>query len=342
MKKNILLIAFSLIAFLTIPAHGNDNEFTVLQWNVWQEGTKVPGGYEAIANEIARLKPDFVALSEVRNYNNTRFCDRIVASLKERGITYYSFYSYDSGLLSKHPITDSTTIYPEKDDHGSIYRLTASAYGKEFAIYTAHLDYQDCAYYNVRGYDGTTWKECERPKTVEEVLKRNDASKRDDAIRAFIHYANKDLAEGRIVVLGGDFNEPSHRDWTESNKDLYEHNGMVIGWTATTLLEQAGYSDAYRVLFPDPLTHPGFTYPSDNEQITPENLTWAPQSDERERIDFVFYQGKGIKPTEALIFGPENCIAYSKRTPNQSKDPFLKPLSVWPTDHKGLWVKFNF
>ena len=33
------------------------NEFTVLQWNVWQEGTMVPGGYDAIVNEIVRLKP---------------------------------------------------------------------------------------------------------------------------------------------------------------------------------------------------------------------------------------------------------------------------------------------
>lgn len=44
-------------------------EFTVLQWNIWQEGTMVKGGYEAIVNEIVRLKPDFVTLSEVRNYN---------------------------------------------------------------------------------------------------------------------------------------------------------------------------------------------------------------------------------------------------------------------------------
>lgn len=67
------------------------SEFTVLQWNIWQEGTKVTGGYDAIVDEIIRLKPDFVTFSEVRNYNNTRFCDRIVQSLKAKGETYYSF-----------------------------------------------------------------------------------------------------------------------------------------------------------------------------------------------------------------------------------------------------------
>ena len=104
------------------------------------------------------LKPDFVTFSEVRNYNKTNFTARVCASLKEKGLSYYSFYSYDTGLLSKHPITDSLTVFPEKDDHGSIYRLTSSVNGHKVAVYTSHLDYLDCAYYNVRGYDCSTWK----------------------------------------------------------------------------------------------------------------------------------------------------------------------------------------
>lgn len=84
-----------------------------LQLNVWQEGTMVEGGYRALVDELVRINADFVMLSEVRNYENTRFCDRITVSLKERGKNYYSFYSYDSGLLSKYPIIDSTTVFPE-------------------------------------------------------------------------------------------------------------------------------------------------------------------------------------------------------------------------------------
>ena len=114
--KKLLLICLLLMASIFGKSQ-NKSEFTVLQWNIWQEGTKVPGGYDAIVNEIVRLKPDFVTFSEVRNYNNTRFCDRIVQSLKKKGETYYSFYSYDSGLLIRHPITDSLTVFPEKDDH---------------------------------------------------------------------------------------------------------------------------------------------------------------------------------------------------------------------------------
>lgn len=318
------------------------NEFTVLQWNIWQEGTKVPGGYDAIVNEIVRLKPDFVTFSEVRNYRNTRFCDRIVQSLKEKGETYYSFYSYDSGLLSRHPITDSLTVFPEKDDHGSIYKMTSTIHGHKIAVYTAHLDYLNDAYYNVRGYDGSTWKEIPIPQTVREVLEVNDASLRDDAIRDFIAAAQQDIAEGSIVILGGDFNEPSHLDWIRATKDLYDHNGMIIPWTVPLLLDNKGFIDTYRELYPDVLAYPGFTFPADNPLVEVEKLTWTPKSDERERIDYVFYYPHpAIQLKDAVIFGPKGCIAKSQRVTEESKDRFLLPIDVWPTDHKGLLVTFE-
>lgn len=339
MRKFLLMWVFLLL--VVAGKAQKAGEFTVLQWNIWQEGTSVPGGYDAIVNEIVRLKPDFVTFSEVRNYNNTRFNDRMVASLKEKGLDYYSFYTRDTGLLSKHPITDTLTVFPENEDHGSIYRLVSSVGGHKVAVYTAHLDYLNCAYYNVRGYDGSTWKEIPVPTSVEEVLAVNVASQRDDAIRKFMEVARKDVADGYSVIIGGDFNEPSHRDWLEANKDLYDHNGFVIPWTVTTLLEEAGFVDAYRKIYPNPLTHPGFTYPSDNLLKEPGKLTWAPKADERDRIDFIFYQGKGIEAKKAVVFGPKGSIVRNQRVQETSKDKFLTPKGVWPTDHKGLLVTFS-
>lgn len=113
-------------------------EVTVLQWNVWQEGSVVPGGFEAIVDEIARLRPDFVTFSEVRNYNNTDFSQRITEALKQRGETYYGFYSYDSGLLSRYPIEENITVFPENKDHGSIYKLTTRI-GKRPSAFIPHI-----------------------------------------------------------------------------------------------------------------------------------------------------------------------------------------------------------
>ena len=59
------LLLITLLLLVSVCAKSQKgNEFTVLQWNVWQEGTMIPGGYDAIVNEIVRLKPDFVTFSE--------------------------------------------------------------------------------------------------------------------------------------------------------------------------------------------------------------------------------------------------------------------------------------
>ncbi|MEG1728307.1 MAG: endonuclease/exonuclease/phosphatase family protein [Bacteroidaceae bacterium] len=335
--------SFILLLLWTVgTAWGKSNkEFTVLQWNIWQEGTSVKGGYEAIVNELERLQPDFVTFSEVRNYKQTNFIARLISSLKARGLSYYGFYSYDTGLLSKHPLTDSTAVYPEKNDHGSIYRLTSEIHGRKIAVYTAHLDYLNDAYYEVRGYDGNSWKEIPIPTRVDEVLRRNALSFRDEEMNTFLLAARQDTKEGTIVVLGGDFNEPSHLDWTEETKNVRDHHGFVIPWPQTLALEEEGFIDAYRKLYPNPLTHPGITFPTDNEHVTVERLTWAPLADERDRIDYIFYKGKGIEVKSCAIFGPEGTIAYGQRKPNTHSDRFLKPLGVWPTDHKGLFCTFR-
>lgn len=320
-------------------------ELRVLQLNIWQEGTSVPDGYAALVDEIAYADADFVMLSEVRNYCDTRFCDRIVESLRAKGKTYYSFKSKDSGLLSRFPISDSVTIFPEKDDHGSMYKLGATLpEGQKVSVYTTHLDYRNCAYYRVRGYDGSTWAELPEPDTdLASILADNVASQRDDAIRLFIADAARDAAAGHLILLGGDFNEPSHLDWTEATRDSADHRGMVVPWTVTTLLDEAGYADAYRVKYPNPVTHPGYTYPADCPGAEMRQLLWAPKADERERIDFIFYRpDKRLKLKEVTIFGPRGSVQRGQRMMEDSQDLFLLPSTAnWSTDHKGVLATFR-
>ena len=350
--KRIISKVLSLVLFiLLIPVvfafknntEKNKHQITVLSLNIWQEGTKVEGGYEAIVNEIARLKPDFITLSEVRNYKNTRFCDRITQSLNEKGLTYYSFFSDDSGLLSKYPISDSLTIFPLKNDHGSIYKLKTTIHGIPFAVYTAHLDYLNCAYYLPRGYNGNTWMKLRKPVVDEKKIeKMNSASKRGDAIRNFIEDANREFENGATIILGGDFNEPSHMDWTEETKDLYDHNGLVFNWTVTALLAENGYIDSYREMYPSVIKNPGFTYPSSNKDKPIKKLTWAPSADERERIDFIFYKTPGALSLKSIkIVGPNTSIKKSEVIIEETEDEFIEPLEVWPTDHKGLFAVFE-
>lgn len=338
MNRLLVLLCF----VLSLNALRAADDFTVLQWNVWQEGTSVKGGYEAIVNEIVRLKPDFVTLSEVRNYHNTNFTKRLTEALHQRGETYYSFYSYDTGLLSRYPITDSLTIFPCKDDHGSIYRLLCTARGHRFAVYTAHLDYLNDTYYEVRGYDGNSWHVMAPLTDKAELLRRNALSKREEAIQRFLTQAAKDEALGYHIILGGDFNEPSMLDWTERTRYLYDHHGVVLAWPVSKLLAEAGFTDAYRAVYPNELTHPGFTFPADNVDVSPSRLSWTPLADERERIDFIHVKGRKLRVMDAAIFGPQGSIAYGRRVANPTQcERFIQPLATWPTDHKGVWVKLR-
>lgn len=338
MRKSLFCLLFALLA---VGGAARTRSFSVLQWNIWQEGTQVEGGYEAIVNELVRLRPDFVTLSEVRNYHGRDFIARLCASLSRRGLRYYGFRSDDTGLLSAHPIARFDTVHALRNDHGSVYKLESEIYGRKIALYTAHLDYLNDTYYEVRGYDGNTWREMPPLTDTAEIRRRNNLSMRDEAIADFLAEARRDEARGYIVVLGGDFNEPSVLDWTRRTRHLYDHHGVVMAWPATAALQRAGFSDCYRQAHPNELKHPGFTFPADNPQVEARRLTWAPKSDERDRIDYLFFKGKGLRVERAALFGPAGCIAYGRRVPLGTREDLIEPLGVWPSDHKGLFVIFK-
>ncbi|MBV7532982.1 endonuclease/exonuclease/phosphatase family protein [Chitinophaga sp. sic0106] len=334
-----LLTTLALLLF-ALTTSAQNKQLSILQLNIWQEGTIVPGGYDAIVAEIDRLNPDIVTLSEVRNYNNTRFCDRIVASLAAKGKQYYSFFSNGAGVMSRTPITDSSTVF---EGQGEIYKLITKASGREIAVYSAHLDYLNYAVYLPRGYDGVTWKKLPAPVTnIDTIMASNLASKRDEAIAAFLKTAAADKKAGRLIFLGGDFNEASHLDWTSATSQLFDHHGVTANWTCSAMLYQQGFKDSFRELYPNPVTHPGFTFPADNTAVPVCKLAWAPDADERERIDFIyFYPDKKLKVLKSNVVGPAGSIIRNQRGKETGKDVFMEPVGVWPTDHKGLLTVFE-
>ncbi|PCH73714.1 MAG: endonuclease [Flavobacteriaceae bacterium] len=343
--KTLRFLALLFVAafFLQCESSNEKTVLNVLQFNVWQEGTIVDHGFEAIINEIIHTEADLIALSEVRNYKETNLAERMVTALKEKGFIYYSEKSEDTGILSKYPIIAQMNVYPLKNDHGSITKAIIDVKGVEIAFYSGHLDYLNCAIYLPRGYDGSTWEQLDAPITdLKEIEKINLASERDDAINAFIKDALSEQKKGRIVIYGGDNNEPSHLDWIVENKHLYDHNGVVMPWNNTINLEKNGFVDAYRKQYPNPLTHPGFTYPADNPLVPMSKLAWSPKADDRDRIDFVFYlPNEQLTLKKVKILGPKGDVSYGKRVLEETSDVFIAPLSVWPTDHKAVWVEFE-
>lgn len=342
MLKNGYYLIFCLFITFSCVAQ-KEQPLKVLQFNIWQEGTIVPGGFNAIIDEVIRTDADLIALSEVRNYNDKSLAERLVKALAEKGLTYYSERSEDSGILSRYPIISQSAVYPLENDQGSITKAVIKVKNTEIAFYSAHLDYKHCSIYLPRGYDSSTWKKLDHIVTDSlTIATDNLASKRDEAISAFITDALNEKSLGRLVILGGDLNEASFLDWTENTKDLFDHNGVVMPWHNSLELDKAGFIDAYRKIYPDPVSHPGFTFPADTPLVPIEKLAWAPDADDRDRIDYIFYfPSDKLELKDVKIIGPKGSIVRNKRQLETSEDPIDTPDGIWPTDHKNVLAVFK-
>ena len=318
-------------------------EVKVLQLNLWHGTNTVPEGFKGLVSIIDQTDPDIVLLCEVNNHNNRDFISRLTDTLQVLGKTYYGHPTQQStGIISKYPSDNQQTCcYP--DGKGPITKAYISIKDKTFAVYSAHLDYRHYECYLPRGYSGATWEKIDAPVTnPDSVLKANRISQRDEAIAAFTEDAKAEIAKGHLVLIGGDFNEPSHLDWQADTKDLRDHNGAIINWDCSVMLQEMGMIDTYRKIYPDAVKYPGFTFPSPNKHVEMKKLTWAPEVDERDRIDFVYYYpDASLTLVDAKIVGPSGSIIRSKEVGNDSSDTFIEPKGIWPTDHKGNFVIFK-
>ncbi len=348
-----LLLVFSIVT-LVLARPSSAQTLRVLQFNIWQEGTSVPGGVDKIAEVIIQSKADVVAFSEVRNYHGEDWHAKILAAIKAKSpeSTFQGQYvGGDVGLISRIPIASTVAVFDEtKADKGSImaYRLSCPG-GREVTVCSAHLDFKHYALNWVRGYHGgdPDWKMIDddhdgvpdRRTDAAAILKYNRESRRGAAIQAFITFAQAERAAGRAVVLAGDLNEASHLDWTEKAKNFASHYGVVLPWDNSLALAKAGFRDTWRVLFPDEVTHPGFTWPA--TAFEKKTTTWTLLSDERDRMDFI-YASPDLRPSAAWIVGPRTCFVGKQKVGDPGADPFLCSDLPWPSDHKGVMVELAY
>ena len=121
------------------------------------------------------------------------------------------------------------------------------------------------------------------------------------------------------VFVVGDFNEPSHLDWTERAASAARHP-IKVEYPNSLAMIKAGFTDAYRAIYHDEMKHPGYTWSSFYKFDDPTT--------HHDRIDFVYFKGKGIKLTEVKIVG-EN-----------QKDADIV-ISPYPSDHRAVVANFK-
>lgn len=346
-NKRIYTILGLLLLVCLKPEAKEKTSFNVLQLNIWHGGTKVPDGYQSILNVLDEMNADVVFLCEIRDGVN--FIPKILKDLEARGKVYYGeTLGLSVGILTKFkPNSFEKCCIVPGDEGRAMLKANITITGKPVSFYSCHLDYLHYECYMPRGYSGTTWQKIDHPITDEAtVLEANRLSYRDESIRAFIEDAQTEISKGHSVIMGGDFNEPSHLDWQADSKDLWDHNGAIINWDCSVMLYGAGFKDAYREKHPDAVKFPGFTFPAGNktaEEAKLEKLAWAPEVDERDRIDFIYYQpvNRNIVMVNSQLVGPSETVIRGKIVDNDTNDKFVTPKCVWPTDHKGNLVTFK-
>lgn len=314
--------------------------FTLLQLNLWIECTKVEHAPQYLVEQIAALQPDVATFCELyKGPEDNPVVPYLIEQLKRQGITYYSARVDGRAVISKFPIEGSQRV------NQWLCKVLLNIHGNKVTVYPAHSEYRYYTCYYPRGYnDGSTdWNKLPAPVTdVSKMIEVCDKSDRVASMQAFIDDATAERQKGHLVIMAGDLNEPSCLDWQCNTKDLFGHRGCIVDWSASKLLLNSGYKDAYRVKHPDAAKFPGFTFPAGNEDVAPDKLSWALEADERERIDFVYYYPDSrIKVKKAVIVGPSSSIVEGKRVKETSCDEFVEPLNGhWCSDHKGVLVTF--
>jgi endonuclease/exonuclease/phosphatase family metal-dependent hydrolase len=135
-----------------------------------------------------------------------------------------------------------------------------------------------------------------------------------------------DLHETGIpVFLTGDFNAPSHADWTEAVVGTRPFVDYSVDWPVSRAVTAAGFRDSFRDTYPDPVTHPGLTWWAKRRQIRDFN---PGDGDPQDRIDFVWYAGPATVTSSEIVGESEAAGVSIAVTP-------------WPSDHRAVVSSFD-
>ena len=125
------------------------------------------------------------------------------------------------------------------------------------------------------------------------------------------------------VFFTGDFNEPSHLDWTEeaAQAGIYP---IKVAYPTSMQVSKIGLKDAFRELFPDPVKVPGFTWPAGTYPDSPNPSV----ADPHDRIDFIYFAGKKVQVKNVQRLG-------------EATETSDIAFANYPSDHRAVLATFK-
>lgn len=255
-----------------------------------------------IINIIKKANPDIIGIQETKcNKSNTSvakyIADSISYNVYDQSKQYYSYGT--NAILSRFPI-----ISVSPNDFGVCIQINEWKFGV-FNIHLASYPYQPYQFAGIKSYPEEIF-----PFITTEIEAIEFATQaRIPTIKKIfeeINYFNSlDKLDGIIIM--GDMNEPSHRDWTSATVKAGRHP-CSVEYPTIKYIEDNGFIDIYRHHNPDPVTHPGFTW------------IWKEYNKLNERIDYILLKGTNYNIIECNIINKKD----------------------WPSDHYGCYAIISF
>ncbi len=287
-------LAIALALFAAPPAASAapaQRTLTVMTFNVWYGGDQIDFGQ--VARAIRASGADVVGLQEPEG--NLR---RLAAAA---GLPYADDSLH---LMSRYPL-----FAAERD--GVRFAYVALDLDRVAAVTNVHLSATPYGPEEVAAGKGA-----KRVLALERSLRLAE-------IRPYARALGPPARAGLPTFVTGDFNTPSHLDWTAAmSRAEPARVPYPLAWPVSGALARAGFRDSYRDIHPDPVARPGRTW-------TPG--TPPPRVRGREtldRIDWVTAAGPSRTLASRLIGepgGPDVDLA----------------VGPWGSDHRAVASTFS-
>ena len=305
-------IGFFFVLGLALPllAETSEQSVRVMSYNIHRGGVvhlKQPLSQTAKVIQVA--KADIVGIQETRSPRG----DTLEDLAKLLG------WNYDEGscIVTRYEIVE--LFKGGRDYKGGIKVKLAS--DKHAYIFNLHLPshpYQPYQLLGIRPKWHKHTNDITFIKTEAETIewaKKARGAEIGKLVRQVKAIPDKEVP----IFVVGDFNEPSHLDWTEAAAKAGRHP-IKVTYPTSTEMAKAGFSDSYRKIYPDEMKNPGITW-------SPAYKVGDPRT-HHDRIDFVYFKGKGLEVKEVKILG-------------ESEENADIVVSPYPSDHRAVVASFK-
>lgn len=289
----------------SLHAQAEASSVRVMSYNVFRGGTQRGQALSQTVKVIQETKADVVGIQETRSPGGDN-AEKLAQLL---GWNLHVAPGHQC-ILTRHEIV-------ERHDGGIKIKLPS---GNEAYVFNLHLPSNPYQPYQLLGIRPTWHKHRDTPfiKTEAEAI-ASAKEARGGEVSGLLRQIRSLPDKETPVFVVGDFNEPSHLDWTERAAQSGRHP-IKVAYPTSLEMTKAGFADAWRTIHPDEMERPGYTWSPLYKADDPKT--------HHDRIDFVYFRGRNIALTDVKVVGENNEYADLVVTP-------------YPSDHRAVFATFT-